>query len=215
MSVATLMNSDMFCFPRVRDLKLLAAQHRKLPEDEQYVRCAEKHTLEDGTIFYLVISFKRLSGRWQEFEMETWELDRMKSVIGTRAFTTSQSAAAHLILFTRIFEIVFEDTGVSCRFRHIHGEGFELWITDAHKGQALVHPDLDGAFRIIENGGHEAKAWLKDKQVRSKFALPALYQPASLIPLEIWKSAPSTTNRNEQAHRNINRDGVNLTMLGE
>jgi hypothetical protein len=58
-------------------------------------------------------------------------------VIGTRAFTTSQSAEAHLILFTRIFEIAFEDTGVSCRFRHIHGEGFELWITDAHKGQAL------------------------------------------------------------------------------
>jgi hypothetical protein len=57
-------------------------------------------------------------------------------VIETRAFTTSQSAEAHLILFTRIFEIAFEDTGVSCRFRHIHGEGFELWITDAHKGQA-------------------------------------------------------------------------------
>ncbi|KAJ7825992.1 hypothetical protein B0H14DRAFT_2368572, partial [Mycena olivaceomarginata] len=290
--------------------QLLAAQHRKLPEGEQYVRCAEKHTLEDGTIFYLVIcmlrsmsallvrskkllldtAFKRLSGKWQEFEMETWELDHMKSVIGTRAFTTSQSAEAHLILFTRIFEIVFEDTGVSCRFRHIHVEGFELWITDAHKGQALggsflvgqfcqklyaelgdiycpleptrllrtldpydhlrrclhfctthnkcnihklkpyttqkvrnamlslsssqVHPDLNGTFRIIENGGRKAKAWLKDKQVGSKFALPALYQPASFIPLEIWKSAPSTTNGNEQSHRNVNWDGVNLTMLG-
>ena len=57
-------------------------------------------------------------------------------------------------------------------------------------------------------------AWLKDKRVGSKFALPALYQPLSLIPIEIWKSAPSTTNGNEQAHRNINRDGVNLTMLG-
>ncbi|KAJ7328383.1 hypothetical protein DFH08DRAFT_815884 [Mycena albidolilacea] len=71
-----------------------------------------------------------------------------------------------------------------------------------------VHPDLKGAFRIIENGGRKAKAWLKDKQVGSKFVLPALYQPASLIPLEIWKSASSTTNGNEQSHRNINRDGV-------
>ena len=117
MSVATLMNSNMFCFPRVRDLKvgliyiyfltiliilagaqLLAEQHHKLPEGEHYVRCAEKHTLEDSTIFYLVIcmlrsmsvllvhskrlsldtAFRRLSGKWQEFEMETWELDRMK-----------------------------------------------------------------------------------------------------------------------------------------
>ncbi|KAJ7719857.1 hypothetical protein B0H14DRAFT_2412069 [Mycena olivaceomarginata] len=77
-----------------------------------------------------------------------------------------------------------------------------------------VHPDLNGAFRIIENGGRKAKAWLKDKQVGSKFALPALYQPASLIPLEIWKSAPSTTNGNKQSHHNVNRDGVNLTMLG-
>ncbi|KAJ7505090.1 hypothetical protein B0H11DRAFT_1709164 [Mycena galericulata] len=286
--------------------QLLAAEHRELPEDEQYVRCAETHTIEDGKQFHLVIcmlrsmstllmrskklsldtAFKRLAGKWQEFEMETWELDHMKSVIGTRAFTTSQSAQAHLILFTRIFEIAHGDTGIPCRFRHIHGEGFELWITDAHKGQALgagifcqklcaelgdvycsieptqllrtldpyeqlrrflrfctthdgrnidelrpyvtkevrnamlslsssqVHPDLEGAFRIIENGGRKAKAWLKDKRVGSKFALPALYQPMSLIPLEIWKSAPSTTNGNEQAHRNINRDGVNLTMLG-
>ncbi|KAJ7788049.1 hypothetical protein B0H14DRAFT_2398806 [Mycena olivaceomarginata] len=286
--------------------QLLAAEHRGLPEGEQYVRCAEKHTLADGKTFYLVIcmlrsmsallmrskklsldtAFKRLNGKWQEFEMETWEVDHMKSIIGTRAFTTSQSAEAHLILFTRIFEIAHADTGIPCRFRHIHGEGFEIWITDAHKGQALgvgmycqklcahlgdvycpmeparllrtldpcdhlrrflrlctthykrnirelrpyttqqvraamlslsssqVHPDLESAFRIIENGGRKAKAWLKDKRTGSKFALPALYQPHSLIPLEIWKSAPSTSNGNEQSHRNVNRDGVNLTMLG-
>ncbi|KAF7335198.1 hypothetical protein MSAN_02353100 [Mycena sanguinolenta] len=218
--------------------------------------------------------------------METWVLNQMKSLIGTRAFTTSQSAQAHLILFTRIFEIAHADTGIPCRFRHIHGEGFELWITDSHKGQALgagkfcqklcaelgdtywpmertrllrsltpcdhlshflrfctvhfirnidkirayitpevrramlslsssqVHPDLEGAFRIIENGGRKAKAWLKDKRTGSPFALPALYQPLSCIPLEIWKSGSSTTNGNEQSHRNINRDGVNLTLLG-
>ncbi|KAJ7649214.1 hypothetical protein B0H17DRAFT_1270949 [Mycena rosella] len=137
--------------------ELLAAPNRNLPAEEQYVRCAETHTIEDGKTFQLVIcmlrsmsallvrskkisldtAFKRLNGKWQEFEMETWELSRMKSVIGTRAFTTSQSAQAHLILFTRIFEIAYGDTGIPCRFRHIHGEGFEIWITDAHKGQAL------------------------------------------------------------------------------
>ncbi|KAK7005533.1 hypothetical protein R3P38DRAFT_3326482 [Favolaschia claudopus] len=246
------------------------AEHRELPDDEQYVRY--------GKTFHLVIcmlksmteflmrartlsvdtAFRRSNGKRQEFEMETWEL----TVIGTRAFTTSQSAQAHLILFTRIFEIAAADTGIPCRFRHIHGEGFELLITDSHKGQALglcqplraldphehlrrclrfctvhykrnirelkpyttqkvrntmlslsssqVHPDLDGAFAIIENGGRKAK----DKRIGTKFALPAIYQPASLIPLELWKSAPSTTNGNEQAHRNINRDGVNLTILG-
>ena len=55
-------------------------------------------------------------------------------------------------------------------------------------------------------------AWLKDKE-SAKFMIPALYQPCSLIPLCIWKASPSTTNGNEQAHRNINRDGVGLTLL--
>ncbi|KAJ7633292.1 hypothetical protein FB45DRAFT_1148985 [Roridomyces roridus] len=296
-------------FPMGTDFEgaqLLAAQHSELPEAEQYVRCAEIHAIEGGKPFYLVIcmlrsmsarlmrakklsldtAFKRVNGKWQEFEMETWDLDGMKSVIGTRAFTTSQSAQAHLILFTRIFEIAQADTGIPCRFRHIHGDGFELWIADSHKGQSLgagmfcqqlcanlgdiycpieptrllrtlnpyeqasrflryctthyvrnvdkirpyittkvrnamlslsssqSHPDFEGALRTIENGGPKANAWLKDKISGNKCALPALYQPASLIPLEIWKSAPSTTNGNEQAHRNINRDGVNLTMLG-
>ncbi|KAJ7256624.1 hypothetical protein C8J57DRAFT_982448, partial [Mycena rebaudengoi] len=286
--------------------QILAAQHQKLPQDEQYVRCAEKHILDDGKPFYLIIcmlrsmstllmrskhlsldtAFKRLAGKWEEFEMETWEQNQMRSVIGSRAFIASQSAQAHLILFTRIFEIALGDTGTPCRFRHIHGEGFEVWIADAHKGQELgagmfcqklcahlediccpmeptrllrtldpydqlrgffrvctthfkrhihdlrhcttkkvrdamlslsssqIHPDMPAAFQIIENGGRKAKAWLKDKQSGSKFALPALYQPLSLIPLDIWKSAPSTTNGNEQSHRNINRDGVNLTVLG-
>ena len=34
------------------------------------------------------------------------------------------------------------------------------------------------------------------------------------MPPEIWKASPTTTNGNEQAHRNINRDGISLTLLG-
>ncbi|KAF8187083.1 hypothetical protein K438DRAFT_1835610 [Mycena galopus ATCC 62051] len=250
-----------------------------------FLMCSKKLLLDTA--------FKHLNGKGQEFEMETWELDQMKSLVRNRAFTMSQSAQAHLILSTRIFEIACADTGILCHFRHIHGDRFELWITDAHKGQVLgagifcqklsaefsdvycpmdptkllrsldpykhlhhllhlctvhykcnintpkpytsqktrnamlslsssqVHPDLEGTFRIIhcvptpliEKGGRKAKAWLKDKQTGSRFTFPAIYQSASLIPLEIWKAALSTSNRNEQAHRNINCDGVNLTML--
>jgi hypothetical protein len=43
--------------------------------------------------------------------------------------------------------------------------------------------------------------------------IPALYQTRSLIPPYIWKVSPSTTNGNEQAHRNVNRDGIGLTLL--
>lgn len=55
--------------------------------------------------------------------------------------------------------------------------------------------------------------WLKDKERSSPFAIPALYQPASKIPLEVWRASPSTSNGNEQSHRNINRDGIKLTLL--
>lgn len=47
----------------------------------------------------------------------------------------------------------------------------------------------------------------------TKLALPALYRPLSFIPLDIWKSAPSSTNGNEQAHRSINRGGIDMPTL--
>ncbi|KZP33349.1 hypothetical protein FIBSPDRAFT_718116, partial [Athelia psychrophila] len=282
---------------------LLHLSHQQLPLDEQYVRCAEKHTDTAGKEFLFVIcmlramsqqlmtakrlssdtSFKRLHG-WEEFELETWDSNSKRSVIGARAFTTSQSADAHFILIKRIFEIASTDTSLPVRFLHIHGEGLEAWVADAHKGQALgvgryceylardltgyctrdptcllkhlrpydhlkrlyricvthfkrnihemrghvshdvraamlslassePHADLEGAFSVIRNGGKKGKAWLKDKLETNKFALPALYQPASLIPLAIWKGTTLSTNSAEQQHRNIYRDGVNLTML--
>lgn len=55
---------------------------------------------------------------------------------------------------------------------------------------------------------------MKDKETGSPFAIPGLYQPASLIPLELWKASPPSSNGGEQSHRGINRDGVNLTILG-
>ncbi|KAL4061961.1 hypothetical protein V8B97DRAFT_1878419, partial [Scleroderma yunnanense] len=48
----------------------------------------------------------------------------------------------------------------------------------------------------------------------TKFALPALCFPKSLIPHNIWRACPMTTNGNEQSHHNINQDGTNLTVLG-
>ncbi|KAF8580502.1 hypothetical protein K439DRAFT_1265867, partial [Ramaria rubella] len=53
----------------------------------------------------------------------------------------------------------------------------------------------------------------KNKVSACRFALAALYQPASQIPIDIWKVSPSTSNGNEQAHCSINRDSVKLTML--
>lgn len=88
---------------RTQNLTLIGAQLlariQKNPEYRNpYVRCAELHTLGDGTLFYLVIcmsekmalylmrskfisidtSFKRLHHNWQEFEIESWDSDAMR-----------------------------------------------------------------------------------------------------------------------------------------
>ncbi|KAJ8475498.1 hypothetical protein ONZ45_g15590 [Pleurotus djamor] len=282
--------------------KLLLEGQRAAPPEERYLRAVEVHTLSDSTQFTLIIcmtpsmsrqllnsqrvtidtSFKRIHD-YQEFEIETWDDANLRSVVSSRAFTTSQSGEAHFILFRRIFEIAQSDTGRGPCFRHIHGSGFDVWVADAHRGQALglgmfcrslcqgltspchhephrqlrdldaydhlkrfyricvVHfkrnihelrtvttsevraamsslasatplPNYKETLSTIQRGGKKALAWLKDKE-SSKFVLPALYRPLSFIPLEIWKSAPSSTNGNEQAHRNINRDGVDMTLL--
>ncbi|KAG1786273.1 uncharacterized protein HD556DRAFT_1449897 [Suillus plorans] len=54
----------------------------------------------------------------------------------------------------------------------------------------------------------------KDKVETNKFALPALYRPTSFITEDIWRACPATMNGNEQAHWNVNRDSMNLTLLG-
>lgn len=59
------------------------------------------------------------------------------AIIGARAFTTTQSAQAHFILFRRIFEIATADTGCAVRFHYMHGEGIQTIVADAHKGQGL------------------------------------------------------------------------------
>ncbi|KAG6374675.1 hypothetical protein JVT61DRAFT_4044 [Boletus reticuloceps] len=282
----------------------LLLQHEQESMAEPYVRCVEIHPLTGKKEFHLVIcmspsmafrllttfrlsidtSFKRLHG-WEEFEIEAWDNDHMRSHVVARAFTTSQCADAHFILFQRIFEIAMADTGIPVAFKHIDGYGYESVIADAHRGQALglgtyctylcwdidkhdqyepqrrlsslgpydhlkrffricethfqrnafaikhyvgdrvwdammslytsdPHPDIQKTFEIIPAGGNKAKAWLKDKLDADQFALAAIYRPASFIPEDIWKASPSTTNGNEQSHRNINRDGINLTLLG-
>ncbi|KAF8582842.1 hypothetical protein K439DRAFT_1350218 [Ramaria rubella] len=281
----------------------ILAEHAQLPLKKRYVRCVEEHKIPGEGKIYIVIcmframselllktkrpsidtSFKRLH-KWQEFEIEAWFPEYLRSIVVAHAFTTSQSAEAHRILFNRIFAIVHEDTGKTVQFRHIHSVGFDTFMADRHLGQALglglcceeicqsmagycaiewtkvlymltpyehlariyrycfAHfvrnvltlkgyislevqaammslasaeplPNFEATLQQIREGGKKAADWLKNKQSAGGFALAALYQPASKIPIKVWKASPSTSNGNEQAHRSINRDGVKLTML--
>ncbi|KAG1869710.1 hypothetical protein C8R48DRAFT_597246 [Suillus tomentosus] len=284
--------------------KLLVDKENELPHHACYVWCAETHTLPGGVDFHLIVcmsplmshhlllacrvsidtSFKHLHG-WQEFEIEAWDNNHMRSLTGARAFINLQSAQAHLVLFCRIFSITSEDTGTPVSFKHIHGSGYESVVADAHMGQGLglgmfcselskniktpciyephhklcdltpynhlrrfyrlcivhfkrnlwplqsqvskevynamlslsssdAHPNFQRMLSVIRGGSQKAEAWLKDKLQTNKFTLPTLYHPVSFIPEDIWCACQTTTNGNEQAHRNINHDGMHLTLLG-
>ncbi|KAF8576068.1 hypothetical protein K439DRAFT_1541551, partial [Ramaria rubella] len=278
-------------------------EHTRLPPEKQYVHCVEEHSITgEGKIYLVICMFKAMSKllletkwpsidtsfkqlhKWQEFEIEAWFPEYHRSIVVAHAFTTSQSADAHHILFNRIFAIVRKDTGHTVRFRHIHGDGFDTFVANGHIGQALglgrcceeicrnmagyctiewtrvLHtltpyehlarmyrycfahfvrnvnrlkghislgvwsammsiasaeplPNFEATLELIRQGGKKAADWLKNKESASGFAIAALYQPASKIPIEIWKASPSTSDSNEQAHRNINHDGIKLMML--
>jgi len=59
------------------------------------------------------------------------------AITGAWAFTTSQTAKAHVILFQCIFKIASADTGLPIMFHHIHGTGFKTVIADI-KGKVSV-----------------------------------------------------------------------------
>ena len=59
------------------------------------------------------------------------------AIVVCRAFITSQLATAHFELLKRIFDVATKDTGLPVRFRHIHGNGYEIFVADEHKGQSL------------------------------------------------------------------------------
>ncbi|KZW03626.1 hypothetical protein EXIGLDRAFT_758968 [Exidia glandulosa HHB12029] len=74
-------------------------------------------------------------------------------------------------------------------------------------------PDINAVIATIRAGGKAAADWIDNKLVGDSWALRALYQPWSKIPLHKWKAAPRTTNGNEQAHHNVNLDGTRLSLL--
>ena len=59
------------------------------------------------------------------------------AIVVARAFITSQSAAAHLLLFRTIYHIAQMDSGKPFRLQYAHGEGLGSITADEHRGQAV------------------------------------------------------------------------------
>ncbi|KIJ37987.1 hypothetical protein M422DRAFT_259373 [Sphaerobolus stellatus SS14] len=109
---------------------------KRLTIDTKQLTIDTKRLTIDTKRLTIDTSFKRIHG-WQEFEIESWFPQYSCSIVVARAYITSQSAEAHLILFRHIFEVMKQDTGCAVQFRHIHGAGIETVTADQHRGQAL------------------------------------------------------------------------------
>ncbi|KAJ7437910.1 hypothetical protein B0H11DRAFT_1884881 [Mycena galericulata] len=87
------------------------------------------------------IAFRRIVG-FKEFELGGLERDSRTTIVYCRIYLNRQTAAAHEIIFRKIHEIVFADTGETLKWRHLHSPtihdevGILHFVLDQHGGQA-------------------------------------------------------------------------------
>jgi hypothetical protein len=65
----------------------------------------------------------------------------------------------------------------------------------------------------ISNLSDSNSDWVKDKE-RSKFAFQALCWEKSFIPELVWRAGEANTNLIESVHANVNREGVQCSLVG-
>ena len=104
---------------------------------KEYLLTRHSNVSVDGKNSKLKAGLIPINGVNLIFLFTSRKLNSKTAMVLARAFTTSQSADAHVILFRRIWSIAEQDTGVPVTFHHIHGVGIESIVTDGHRGQAL------------------------------------------------------------------------------
>ncbi|CAG8798854.1 15916_t:CDS:2, partial [Gigaspora margarita] len=83
------------------------------------------------------MSFKRVHGPINEWEVCAYVEKYQKTLVFARAFTILQTANTYQKLFEEVFTCVEQDCGHSVEFQHIHGRGIGCILADEHYGQAL------------------------------------------------------------------------------
>lgn len=71
---------------------------------------------------------------------------------------------------------------------------------------------LDMFFEIL-NYYYCPLDWIQDK-IRTGFAFQAICWERSHIPVDIWRAGDATSNVVESVHSDVNREGVQCTLLG-
>ncbi|CAB5360382.1 unnamed protein product [Rhizophagus irregularis] len=97
--------------------------------------------------FQIDVSFKRVKGEINEFEINTYDSKHHLILSFCRIFTNVFTAEGYHRLFSSLFQIIREVSGQSIQFRHIHGSGIGCILADLDtaqaKGLGLALHDLD------------------------------------------------------------------------
>ncbi|KAK0464267.1 uncharacterized protein EV420DRAFT_1475775 [Desarmillaria tabescens] len=99
-------------------------------------------------------------------------------------------------------------------YEHVHRLVSEAVKTDMRSLMCIEHPDWEGTLqRIRQEGKAAGNQWLDDK-INSGFALEAMCQAKSKIPLDIWCTSSPSTNLSEALHADVNREGIQCLLVG-
>ncbi|POG77570.1 hypothetical protein GLOIN_2v1545568 [Rhizophagus irregularis DAOM 181602=DAOM 197198] len=97
--------------------------------------------------FQIDVSFKRVKGEINEFEINKYDSKHHLILSFCRIFTNVFTAEGYHRLFSSLFQIIREVSGQSIQFRHIHGSGIGCILADLDaaqaKGLGLALHDLD------------------------------------------------------------------------
>lgn len=113
----------------------------RLLNDGQYlVLCGYKQQIEGlrkSKYIEIDMSFKRVHGPINEWEICAYSEAHQKTLTFARAFTILQTANAYQRLFEELFLCIEQDTKKPIKFHHIHNQGIGCILADEHRGQAL------------------------------------------------------------------------------
>ncbi|KAJ3722643.1 hypothetical protein C8R42DRAFT_580560 [Lentinula raphanica] len=121
------------------------------------------------------ISYKRVAG-FKELEFVGWDDQSHTTIVYCRAFMTRESAAAHLVFFRMLDELLAVKfyTGETLKFRHLHSKslssysGILHWAIDqgrgAAKGMALYFHELASKLPPQARDLHQPHRLLRDLQ---------------------------------------------------
>ncbi|KAJ6505572.1 hypothetical protein C8R45DRAFT_1091275 [Mycena sanguinolenta] len=78
----------------------------------------------------------------------------------------------------------------------------------------MEHPDWDSTIQMISiHGGKAAQDWLQNKE-SSGFVFEGICWQKSRMLWQIWEAGDNNSNLIETTHRDVNREGVQCTLVG-